>query len=339
MKKTLYLFYCIVLSFNLNTFAQTPDPAYAPKVEVPFKTHLMDTYGPTFLKLEMKRQCYSLTASFIYKSEHSYQNFQKCTAAVDKMLELLDGEGVLAFKAQSLAFSKDPKVWGWISYLRKELIKAYALKKYFTVWGHTLKYTNRDRKLALAYLAVSLQMTEAPGSFRELLQKNAPKNIIDDYEKLVIFLAPHSEYQQDFPGLRLYPKGTPDSLPQFIYHFYTPAYLSYLMQEKGFKIKTAFFIPFLMDYVYEQFNQINVSWTTASQTIISPFESKNNQIKTPVNAEANRIYRAHKIYVGYYGSLFGIENEKQAWPIERMVEEYKKEPRTMLFNVLQQIKN
>lgn len=281
--------------------------------------YVVQHIGLDGLRAKLKTDCITYTEGFRY-APHA-----ECLDAVDALFKAMDAKGFVAFRSKSVEFAKDANVWEWIKYLKTELIKASATHAYFTVWGHTLKFTKRDRKLALAYLAVTFQMTDAPEDFSNQIKRYAPGEVVQAHGMLTEFFRPGSKLAKEYPQLKLYPKGFEDGLPQYIYHFYAPAYLSQLMLEDKVEERFAFFLPFLMNYEYEMFNEVNSkvakTYEKASKAIESFGEDQKPEAVKPAPTyrpgetfigPAPRNYRAEKVYLGYYGSLFGLELESRA---------------------------
>jgi hypothetical protein len=170
----------------------------------------------------------------------------------------------------------------------------------FNLWRYSLSFSLGDRGKALERIAVLFQdtwRTMIPIQYLETLQdagKLSDRAIQN--KDLLKELIQMDFWTDDFDAQRVYPPnlfGELKSLNQRQYHFYVMAYSSYEMLFTNGSDLYAFFMPFALNFIYESVQEPK-----------GPIDTKRYFID-PESLE--ELSGRKDIYLGYLGSLFGLD--------------------------------
>ncbi|MGE4234358.1 MAG: hypothetical protein AB7F43_13605 [Bacteriovoracia bacterium] len=272
-----------------------------------------------------------------------------CNLAANAMVGLLDLDITQAGPPAGAAFSttlitllKNPSVVEFLEEIKEDLSSA----KEVNLWNRALESSGDDFGVALSYLAVLFQ-DPAAKTHVAYAQDNSIDSktikLLNDVNQLAVERKIGVNwYPEDFQALNFRP-----------YHFYVPAYLSYLLAKKlAYSEVVSFFIPFIMNTTYEFMSEyysenvmssilrvlkklppetpIKESVAQVQEALSSLLTMRNNPDPFEIDDHEESL---KDIFDGYSGAIFGVLEKKPRLEFNDFKKQISKNPAKFIENL------
>ncbi len=223
---------------------------------------------------------------------------------------LKDGEAnQVVFKSKLGEILALPSTYDYLAWIPTHVENAMKDGSRFRLWEYTLRWTGYDEKKALEWIAVLFQDTQSNRIFTDYARihgkRVSPKlaEAWDEAIEALSYAALTDPKDLDYRMfVRPYPQVDTENLNAGFYHFYFTAYLASELRRKGHSEAASFFVPFLLNSLYEFYEM------PRKYLLSDP---------NPFDAKGRYAYKTTDLYSGYVASLWALGRYSEAQSFEK----------------------